>query len=293
MTRTPFRVALVAVIVVGILLALPRFASESTAAPALAAGTSTHSIDFDGRNRDFRVHRPATVTSSAPLVVVLHCGFGSARQAELSYGWNQQAAAGRFIVAYPDAIRRSWNAGTCCGAASSTNLDDAGFVEAVVHRIAALTPIDSRRVYVTGMSNGAMLALRIACRTDTFAAIAPVAGTLVTSCPAPRPASLLQIHGTADPRVPYGGGPGQAIGLDGNARVDGPAIPAVNATFRAANSCAPPRQTVIGPITTSSAQCAGGREVRLVSIAGGGHTWPTSPYNATAQIWRFFAAHPR
>ena len=89
------------------------------------------------------------------------------------------------------------------------------------------------------------------------------------------------------------GGPGQAIGLDGNARVDGPAIPAVNATFRAANSCAPPRQTVIGPITTSSAQCAGGREVRLVSIAGGGHTWPTSPYNATAQIWRFFAAHPR
>ena len=140
MTRTPFRVALVAVIVVGILLALPRFASESTAAPALAAGTSTHSIDFDGRNRDFRVHRPATVTSSAPLVVVLHGGFGSARQAELSYGWNQQAAAGRFIVAYPDAIRRSWNAGTCCGAASSTNLDDAGFVEAVVHRIAALTP---------------------------------------------------------------------------------------------------------------------------------------------------------
>ncbi|MCS3878849.1 polyhydroxybutyrate depolymerase [Gordonia amarae] len=298
MTRPRFRM-LAAVIVIGAivlggaLIAVERRAPEAHGEPAIKVGTSTHSLTFGGLDRSFRIYRPATAARRAPLVVVLHGGFGSARQAEKAYGWDQQAEAGGFVVAYPDAVRRSWNAGSCCGGAASANLNDVGFVDAVVRTIARLTPIDSRRVYATGMSNGAMLALRIACESTTFAAVAPVAGTLVTACPAPRKMSVLQVHGTADPRVPYGGGPGQAFSLDGKARVDGPAIPAVNATFRAANGCAPPRTTVTGTVTTSSAQCPGGREVRLVSLAGGGHDWPTSPYHATAEIWRFFAAHPR
>ena len=65
------------------------------------------------------------------------------------------------------------------------------------------------RVYATGMSNGAMMALRLGCQTNTFAAIAPVAGTLMTDCSHAQPTSVLQIHGTADDRVPYNGGPGK------------------------------------------------------------------------------------
>jgi polyhydroxybutyrate depolymerase len=61
--------------------------------------------------------------------------------------------------------------------------------------------VDRARIYVTGMSNGAMMALRLGCQTDTFAAIAPVAGTLLSDCSGARPTSVLQIHGTADDRV--------------------------------------------------------------------------------------------
>ncbi|MBD0022515.1 polyhydroxybutyrate depolymerase [Gordonia pseudamarae] len=287
------RFLVIVVMIAGALLAMARVVPDGEAAPTLAVGSSAYSMSFGGQDRHYRVYRPATIAARAPLVVVLHGGAGSARQAERDYGWNRQAQAGRFIVAYPDAVRRSWNAGTCCGPAASARLDDVGFVEAVVRQVARRAPIDPRRVYVTGMSNGAMLALRIACEASTFAAVAPVAGTLVTACPAPRRLSLLQIHGTADPRVPYGGGPGQGRRIDGDARVDGPAVPVINARFRAANTCAPPRRTVAGVVTTLGAQCPGGREVRLVSIDGGRHVWPTSSYDATAMIWQFFAANPR
>ena len=57
-----------------------------------------------------------------------------------------------------------------------------------------------------------MMALRLGCQTDTFAAIAPVAGTLLTDCSDAQPTSVLQIHGSADDRVPYNGGPGKAFG---------------------------------------------------------------------------------
>ncbi len=168
-------------------------------------------------------------------------------------------------------------------------------------------PIDRARVYVTGMSNGAMMALRLGCQSDTFAAIAPVAGTLLTDCSRARPVSVLQIHGTADDRVPYAGGPGRAFAVNGNPRVDGPPVESVNATWRSIDACGPPTSATAGDVTTQTAGCADGRTVELISVAGAGHQWPggqrtppaelagvpepSTAFDATDTIWRFFDAH--
>lgn len=86
--------------------------------------------------------------------------------------------------------------------------------------------------------------------------------------------SVLQIHGTADDRVPYQGGPGKAFAANGSARVDGPSVESVNATWRAIDGCEPPSSTTAGDVTTQTAGCADGRTVQLISVAGAGHQWP-------------------
>ncbi|EFG77051.1 hypothetical protein HMPREF0591_3057 [Mycobacterium parascrofulaceum ATCC BAA-614] len=275
-------------------------------AQSIPVGQSTQGIESGGINRTFHLYRPQGLTGAAPLVVMLHGGFGTGQQAERSYHWDGEADAGHFLVAYPDGLDRAWNAGTCCGEPQRAGTDDVGFVTAMVGAIEQQMPIDRARVYVTGMSNGAMMALRLGCQSDLFAAIAPVAGTLLTDCSQARRASVLQIHGTADDRVPYGGGPGKAFSRNGTARVDGLSVPSVNATWRGIDACGPPTSTTTGDVTTQLAACAGGRTVELISVAGAGHQWPggepsplaerlagipapSTALDATDTIWRFFA----
>lgn len=250
---------------------------------------------------------PAELTGPAPLVVVLHGGYGDGRQAEKNYHWDGQADTGRFVAVFPNGVGRSWNAGTCCGAAKNTDVDDVAFIRSVVADVQRAVAIDPRRIYVAGMSNGAMMAYRMACETTLFAAVAPVAGTILVPCSAARPISLLAIHGEADDRVPYAGGPGKAFSVSGQARVDGPSVPADNATFRRINDCAAPDTTRSGVVSTSVAACPDGRTVELISVAGAGHQWPgadpglsllgisptpSNALDATSMIWQFFAAHP-
>ena len=82
----------------------------------LPAGRSEHDISVGGLDRSYGVYRPAGLTGPAPLVVMLHGGFGTGAQAEKSYGWDAQADAGHFVVAYPNGLDRAWDAGGgCCG----------------------------------------------------------------------------------------------------------------------------------------------------------------------------------
>ncbi|MEE4023594.1 PHB depolymerase family esterase [Gordonia sp. PKS22-38] len=281
---------------------------EAAAAPA--AGKSTERVGTGANPRTFEMYRPAGLSGPSPLVVVLHGGYGSGRQAENSYHWDAQADRGRFVAVFPDGVGRSWNAGTCCGPAQQRDVDDVAFIRAVIERAAELQPIDRSRVFVTGMSNGAMMAYRLACETDLFAAAAPVAGTLVTDCADAAPTSLLHIHGTADESVRYGGGPGRAHNIRGTARVDGAPVPQAVATFRRAGDCPEPTTRRSGETITSTAECPGGRTVQLISIVGTGHQWPgassrpvasvlrpgdrpSQALDATTAIWDFFAEHGR
>ena len=273
----------------------------------LALGTSLHTLDIGGVQRSFRVYRPATLTAGpAPLVLMLHGGFGSGSQAEASYGWDAEADRGHFLVAYPDGLNRAWAVGGgCCGQPGSAGVDDVGFITAVVKTVTRETAIDPTRVYATGISNGGMLTYRLACETDLFAAIGPDSATMLGACAAPSPVSVIHVHGSADHNIRYYGGPG-----DGVATIDGPPVPAVIARWRKVDGCATPVTATQGPVTTSTATCPHGRAVVLVTIAGAGHQWPgavpkpaaqrllhldppSTALDATETIWQFFAAHPK
>lgn len=267
-----------------------------TAAPTDT--TATHTI----ADRSYLLTVPANLPPGpAPLVVMLHGGFGSGSQAEQAYGWDELAASTGFVVAYPNGDGRAWNVGGgCCGAPGRDGTDDVAFIEAVVKDIQASHAIDPARIYATGMSNGAMLSYRLACDTDLFAAIAPVAGTILGDCDSPAPTSVLEIHGLDDQAVRMDGTPGAGV-----AAIDGLPVEDVNALWRTADDCAEPDVTTKAPVTTSIAACPAGRTVELITIDGAGHQWPGSEkvrdggdppstaLDATTTIWEFFAAHPR
>ncbi|GGQ41515.1 extracellular catalytic domain type 1 short-chain-length polyhydroxyalkanoate depolymerase [Couchioplanes azureus] len=278
---------------------------------ALPVGLSSAALTVDGRSRTYALYRPASAKAGAPLVVVLHGAVGTGRQAEQAYGWDAEADKGGFLVAYPDGVNRTWNVSPdCCGVAARDDVDDVGFITKLV---AAVPGVDPKRVYATGISNGAMLAYRLACETTVFAAIAPVAGTMLNECDDPAPISVIHIHGDQDPTVPYGGGPGRRSNA-GNGRlpvkIDGPSVPSLIDTWRRTAGCPAPATTKSGAVTTSVATCPQGRAVELITVAGAGHQWPGSKpapaaqrllkldppstaLNATATIWTFLAAHPK
>jgi polyhydroxybutyrate depolymerase len=274
------RFAMAAVVLICVLGCSPRAATQS------GDGTSVHTISVGGLDRTYRLYMPAGLPAAAPLVVMLHGGFGSGEQAERAYGWDQLADSAKFVIAYPDGLNRAWNAGGgCCGRPAREGIDDVAFITAAVADIGRNVGIDPARVYVTGISNGGNMSYTLACNTAVFAAIGPDSATQLDPCQSPHPTSVMHIHGTADRLVRYEGGPGAGV-----AHIDGPAVPDLNAFWRNVDQCGAPTVTTSGPVTTSTAGCPDNRSVVLVTVDGGGHEWPAF---ATQTLWQFFAAHPR
>lgn len=271
----------------GLLLVVVGCSAPGSAAPqGFTVGSTDHALTFGGLDRSYRLYIPDALPTPAPLVVMLHGGFGSAEQAERAYGWDQLADSAKFVVAYPDGEGRAWNTnGGCCGRPGRQRLDDVGFIAAAVNDIGANVGIDANRVYATGISNGGMMSYALACNTGTFAAIGPDSATQLDGCAGPHPTSVMHIHGTADRLTRYDGESGVGV-----ARIDGPAVPDLNAFWRGVDQCAPPTTMTDGAVTTFAADCADGRSVVLKTVADGGHEWPAF---ATTALWQFFAAHPR
>ena len=264
-------------------------------------------VEFGGLSRTYRVFTPGSLASGArvPLVVVLHGGFGTGVEAERAYHWDDLATRFGFVVLYPDGFERAWNAGTCCGAPQRRNIDDVGFLSALIGRVVRERNLDPNRIYVTGMSNGAMMAYRMACDAPlAIAAIGPVSGTLTVPCKQPKPTSVLAVHGLSDENVPFGGGVGKGFTHD-----ERPSVPASIARWREIDGCSAPVDRTLGRVTESLAQCIQGRAVELITIAGAGHQWPgavpppalarallqldqpSTAMNATTRLWQFFSAH--
>jgi polyhydroxybutyrate depolymerase len=272
-------------------------------------GSSQHTLTFDGEQRDYRVYVPRSLTAGpSSLIVMLHGGFGSAEQAELSYGWDRQAEDGGMIVAYPDGIGRSWNGGGCCGPAMKKDIDDVGFIEAMVAEIGTGLALDPQRIFATGMSNGGIMAYRLACESDLFAAIAPVSGTMLVDCDAPRPVSVLHIHGGVDESVPPDGSVG-----GGTQNIDGPPLADVISYWLGADGCGAATVSQYGDDPRvqleSALDCDDATAVEYIVISDAGHQWPGSStsdiqdqlgadppsqlLDATFEIASFFASHPR
>ncbi|MGB9226956.1 alpha/beta hydrolase family esterase [Mycobacterium sp.] len=247
-------------------------------------GTSIHHMTVGGHDRSYRLYIPAGVPASAALVVMMHGYSATAKQAERASKWDETADAGKFVVAYPDGLDRAWNVngGGCCGRPARKDVDDIGFIRATVSDISRNIGIDSHKVYATGMSNGGIMSYTLACATDIFAAIGPVAGAQLNSCQSPHPTSVMHIHGTADPVVPYTGG-------QGFNSMNFPPAQESDAFWRKVDQCGNPAVTTAGRVATSTAGSADNRGVVLITVDGGGHEWPSF---AAHMLWDFFATHP-
>jgi polyhydroxybutyrate depolymerase len=280
-------------------------------AGACAQATQSRPLQLQhaDRERSYLLYRPQYLLrrEPVPLVLVLHGGFGSGSQAEHAYHWDTLADREGFVVVYPDGVGRSWNAGgMCCGPALREGVDDTGFLAQLIEVVAQAENIDRRRVYMTGMSNGAAMAYRYACEARvTVAAIGPVAGTFSQACPHPRPVSVLAIHGLGDQNVPFSGGQGTRGVTKGHWL---PVEQTLDA-FRRAGRCEAASTQKAGAVQTSTAHCEQGRDVVLMTIDGAGHQWPGSvtrsgplarllpvdapstALDATGALWDFFRSH--
>lgn len=274
-------------------------------------------ITVDGRARSFRLHVPpgAEDRTALPLVVVFHGGGGNAANAARMSGMDAKADEGRFLVAYPNGTGRgtlpllTWNTWQCCGPALDDGVDDVRFTRAMVEWISREYRVDRRRIYATGMSNGAMMAYRAACElSDVFAAIAPVSGALDTDDCSPRfPVSAIVFHGTADRHIRYDGGK-PLVSMDRrHGREDKPVSFAVGFWSRY-DRCRPePARVRRGHVVHDTYDCPGGVGVELYSIDGAGHAWPggtkgirmgnvdepTGEISATSLMWAFFEKRPK
>ncbi len=203
-----------------LLLATLACARQTTPTPSLPTD-SVRDLTHDGRTRDYLLHVPPAFDATQPvaLVMVFHGGGGRAQNAVRMTNFNELADEQGFIVVYPNGTGRleeqvlTWNGGGCCGRAMLENVDDVGFARAILADLQTVAAIDAKRVYATGMSNGGIMAYRLACEAaDVFAAIAPVAGTLNFSpCTPPEHVAIIHFHGTDDQHVLYNGGVGPSL----------------------------------------------------------------------------------
>ncbi|BBY90062.1 hypothetical protein MTOK_58440 [Mycolicibacterium tokaiense] len=165
-------------------------------------------IDFGGLPRTYVLHVPPGPVNG--LVINLHAGGHTGASQQALTHFDGIADAHGFVVAYPDGIDFSWADGRGASVPDRQGVDDVGFISALVNQLVTQFNIDPNRVYATGLSAGAFMANRLACeRADIFAAIAPVDGTLGTNyaCAPSEPVAVMATHGTADPVVPFNGGP--------------------------------------------------------------------------------------
>jgi polyhydroxybutyrate depolymerase len=286
---------------------------------AWAAGDPSVDIHVGGRDRSYLLHLPSPLPNRPlPLVVVLHGGGGSAEDAARMTGFDAEADRQGFIVVYPEGTDRerpfldafgkpgllTWNAGSCCGYAQQEAIDDVGFIRAVVMQVIKDNAADPKRVYATGISNGGMLAYRLACEaSDIFAAIAPVSAVQeVASCKPAQPVSVFHIHGAKDENVPLKGGVGKKA-LDKEDRK--PVQETIDFWVKQDGCSVTVHSQEPGVSMTNYGGCAAGSEVAFFLIQDGGHSWPggqrmasfldppSKALDATFEIWRFFSTHSK
>jgi len=290
----------------------PSFAPAETATtPPVGQGepgprVETETITVDGRERTYRLYIPRSLPSGpAPLVIGMHGGFGSGEQFARTSRFDDEAESGGFLAAYPNGtgVIPTWNGGRCCGYAAREDVDDVAFIEAVIDDISRRYAVDDTLVYAAGHSNGAIMALRLACESDRFRAVAAVAGSLeIATCGPLHPTSVLMIHGTADQNHPLEGG----VGDQSISQVAFTSVANSMDTLAPAMGCSEPDGDVKqGAITrTTWSACTDGAQVQLLVIDGASHAWPggvpgiglggapTNELHATPTIWDFFAALP-
>ncbi len=288
---------------------------------SIPAVDETRTPDHDGRQRTYLLHVPDGLHDNepVPLVFVFHGGGGGGSGMVSLTEFDKLSDREEFIVVFPNGVGDSWNDGrqNLASEAYLLDLDDVGFVDAMIETISLEYPVDRDKVYATGISNGAIFSHFLAAkRASTFAAIAPVVGGLAIpfneQLNPDDTVSVLVIQGADDPLVPYDGGQiaggnrGAIISTDDTVELwvqnDG-----CNNTPLIAEL--PNNDLHDGCLVTHYMWSNGHTDsaVVLLRIEGGGHTWPggaqylpesiigrvCKDFEATEVIWSFFKEHPK
>ena len=243
----------------------------------------------DGRTRTYRLFVPQALTSTkpAPLVIALHGGLGSATQFEANSGLSEFAETNGFYVAYPNGVGaldglstlQTWNAGDCCGPAAKNNVNDLAFIRTLISTLKTTYAIDSKRIFIIGHSNGAMMAYKLACElSDQISGIGVQAGSLgMDECKSSQPVSVIHIHGTSDSNFPISGGMGTGVA----------GTPFRSARFALdaiakSNKCE--LNPEVFPDTRNSDltiyawnKCANSSSIRYITVQGATHAWMGHP----------------
>ncbi len=277
----------------------------------------------DGRNRTYMVHIPPSscfdTGVKVPMVLALHGGGGTGELVEEQYSMNAKADMECFIAVYPNGVsvtgipgdKQHWN----CGPRDTDwypeieDVDDVGFISALIDELVGVYEINESMVYVTGISNGALMTYLLACElSDKIAAIAPVAGVMHNeNCSPEHPVSVMHFHGTHDFYVPFEGGTSCAEGVGDVFR---PVLDVID-EWRELNNCSQTSNVTYNTeevLCVTYSSCNDSAEVTLCIIKYGGHTVPggyacpmekllgvgkiTEDIVAMDEMWEFFQNHP-
>ena len=274
--------------------------------PFIYAQFENGSFEFEGYTRYYKVFLPQNFQPNMPVVFSLH-GYKLNAQQQIDYTLMHDVAdTAGFIVVYPDAIYPGFNSGLIGypGLPPLPNVNDVGFISALIDTLEARYDIDTNRVYSCGLSNGGIMTYRLACELgNRFAAVASVAGVLTditgNNCNPMRSIPVLHIHGTADGVVTYNGGLANLWSVEST----------LNHWIQN-NNCQLPPDTVFLPDLDpndgctvqkiSYTNCSGTSKIIFYKVIDGGHSWPGAPSNpswsyptnrdisANVEIWNFF-----
>lgn len=307
----------------GLALVLGICVAGGTTRPPLvaAAEDELRKLEHDGHTRTYLLHIPERAAGHpAPLVIALHGGFGTGAAMAKLTGLRKIADREGFVVAFPDGLYRNWNDGRVAEASHThrAKTDDVGFIDAMIDRISAEVRIDAKRVFLTGISNGAIFSHTYAAlRANRVAAIAPVVGGIAVPFAEhfqpQSPVSVLIIQGADDPLVPYDGG-----AISGRRRGEIISTRLAVEKWREADHCMPTDPVMerlpdtdpedgCQTVRSRWSPCAEHSEIELYRLEGGGHTWPGGAqylprmfigsvcrdFDASEVIWQFFARHAR
>lgn len=291
---------------------------------AFGPGDHIRAVDVKGQERRYQIYVPPNYTKDrkTPVVIVFHGGGNPQSMIRFS-GLSSKADDAGFVVVYPfgSGINRdknlTFNAGNVGGYAKRKKIDDVGFTKALLDDLETLMNVDKDRVFATGISNGGMMAYRVASElADRIAAIAPVAGPMGTeTCNPSRPVSVIHFHGTADKLAPLKGGKGEgAPNVPAFLRPEFFSVDHSIQSWVKVNGCnagpkVEPLPDVADDRMLATRKTWGngkdGAEIVLIEIEGGGHTWPgqdppvaflgksTKDISANDLMWEFFQKHRR
>ena len=289
--------------------------------PRLSGTMAAGSILISGKKRTYQAYVPKGLAPGAPLLLAMHGSGenGTAMRLETGYAFERLADERGFAVVYPNGQNGHWNTCEIDKDAPHTDIDDVRFLTALADKFMGEIGTDHNRVFAVGLSEGGYMAIRLALEAPArFRAVAPVAANLPVpenfQCkPVARGGtSVILIHGTKDPLIPFAGGEGSLFfGL-----IKNPTVLSSRATAQYFADL-----DAIGgtPVTTLSTSADGfgiersmwsngsGVEIELIAIEGAGHTFPQPFYrarrilgasprdpNAAEVIWAFFESqHPR